>query len=491
MRHLLSVLAVLILGAAGAYHFYGDDLAALQRTQPGAASSAETRFETMGDLRVAVSVAPDPPRVGENRITVLVRNANDEPVSGALVRTVAEMPAMGAMPAMYAPAEFSETAPGRYEGRFELAMSGEWPLGLEVEAHGSGRAVARFDMATGRKGLRNTATAHGASADGDSAAAFFVDERRRQMIGVTTGEVARRRLVLDVRAVGAVTYDETRLHDVSLKFDGWIGRLHADYVGVPVRKGQPLFTVYGPALLAAQEEYLEVMRRGDGPGRAGLAEAARQRLALWDLAPSQIDALRARGRPEAQVAIMAPASGTVVQKNVVAGSAVTAGQTVLRIADLGRVWVEAHVYENELRFLREETPARVVIPALPATVIDAKVAYVYPFMEGASRTARVRLVLDNPDGLLRPDMYAEVHFALDVGERVVVPEQAVLHAGDTRVVFVDLGEGRLRAVRVRTGLRTRDWIEVLEGVAPGERVVTSGNFLIASESKLKSGLSQW
>jgi membrane fusion protein, copper/silver efflux system len=133
----------------------------------------------------------------------------------------------------------------------------------------------------------------------------------------------------------------------------------------------------------------------------------------------------------------------------------------------------------------------VTIPSLPGTRYEAKVSYVYPFMEGASRTARVRLVLDNAAGVLRPDMYAEVHLGIDAGERTVVPEQAVLHAGESRVVFVDLGAGRLQPRRIRTGLRTREWFEVLEGLAPGEQVVTSGNFLVASESKLRSGIAQW
>jgi Cu(I)/Ag(I) efflux system membrane fusion protein len=320
--------------------------------------------------------------------------------------------------------------------------------------------------------------------------AIMVDSRRRQLIGVETGEVAHQDLTRIIRAVGQVIYDETRLSDVSLRFNGWIGELKADYVGKHVKKGDVLFTVYGPELLAAQREYLEVLRSRSGQSNE-LIDAARKRLLLFDMTPSQIEELEERGEPVDYVPILAPRSGTVVEKNVVAGTANPAGTTLMRIADLSQVWVEAEVYEGEVPLVKQGMPAVVTLPYLPGKVFEVKVDYVYPYLEGMTRTGRIRLTLNNPDGVLKPDMYAEVKLKADLGRRVVVPEEAVLFAGESRIVFEDFGSGRLAPRRVRTGLRSEGYIEILDGLEPGDKVVTSGNFLIASETRLKTGLEQW
>jgi Cu(I)/Ag(I) efflux system membrane fusion protein len=345
-------------------------------------------------------------------------------------------------------------------------------------------------MATGRKGLR-CATCGGARSV-DAAGTVHVDAARRQLIGITTGRVKQRRFHYTIRAAGTVTYDETRLSDVALKFDGWIGKLYADYTGTSVTKGEPLFTVYSPDLLAAQEQYLETLKRSKAGGKSKhLLEAARRRLRLWDLAPAQITTLEKRGRALEYVPILAPASGVVIDKDIVAGTAFRAGQRLLRIADLSHVWVEAQVYDYELPLVEAGMKVKVILPELQDREFDGEVGFVYPYMEGDTRTARVRVGLNNADRFLRPDMYVHVHLKAGLGKRLVVPEQAVLYSGRSRVVFLDLGDGRLQPRKIKTGLRNRKWIEILEGVQEGDTVVTSGNFLIASESKLKAGLAQW
>ena len=181
----------------------------------------------------------------------------------------------------------------------------------------------------------------------------------------------------------------------------------------------------------------------------------------------------------------------MVAKNVVEGTAHKAGMTLLRIADLSQVWVEADVYEGELPLVAEGMPVTVTLPYLPGEQFEGQVDYIYPYLDDVSRTGRVRLSVANPEGRLKPNMYAEVKLKADLGQRVAVPEEAVIIAGELRVVFEDLGEGRLAPRKVQTGQRAGGYIEIIEGVEAGDRVVTSGNFLIASESRLKGGMEQW
>ena len=352
-----------------------------------------------------------------------------------------------------------------------------------------------FDLATGREGLQlasgatRTGGADDAMVEEAPPGTVTLDNRRRQLIGVKTAEAQAMTMTRTIRAEGRIAYDESRLADVSLKFDAWIGELHADYVGVAVAKGEPLFTVYGPELLATQQEYLELKRRGSASPT--LLSAARKRLALWDMSDGEIATLEKRGEPFDYVAMHAPISGTVVAKNVVEGTAHKAGMTLLRIADLSHVWVEADIYEGELPLVTPGMPVTVTLPYLPGEQFEGRVDYIYPYLDGASRTGRVRLTVANPEGHLKPEMYAEVKLQADLGRRVAVPEEAVIIAGELRVVFEDLGGGRLAPRKVQTGQRAGGFIEIIKGIEAGDRVVTSGNFLIASESRLKAGMEQW
>ncbi|WP_341580883.1 efflux RND transporter periplasmic adaptor subunit [Marinobacter metalliresistant] len=491
-------LLVGIAGILGLQWLSGED-ATTAAPAEGPPLSASYRS---GPFQLGIDIEPDTPRVGINDLTLALLDGSGERVSGAAIKAVAEMPAMGTMPAMQAPADMQEIEPGLYRGTFEPLMEGSWPLTLQISKEGVGSARANFDLATGRKGLQPasgvtalTQGAGGARTDGGDMAEeappgmVTLDNRRRQLIGVKTAEAQAMTMTRTIRAEGRIAYDETRLADVSLKFDAWIGELYADYVGVHVAKGEPLFTVYGPELLATQQEYLELKRRGSASRT--LVAAARKRLELWDMTAGEIANLEKRGEPFDYVAMHAPISGTVVAKNVVEGTAHKAGMTLLRIADLSQVWVEADIYEGELPLLTEGMPVTVTLPYLPGEAFEGRVDYVYPYLDGASRTGRVRLTVANPEGRLKPDMYAEVKLKADLGRRVAVPEAAVIIAGELRVVFEDLGEGRLAPRKVQTGQRAGGFIEIIEGIEAGDRVVTSGNFLIASESRLKAGMEQW
>ena len=192
-----------------------------------------------------------------------------------------------------------------------------------------------------------------------------------------------------------------------------------------------------------------------------------------------------------RVPILSPAAGHVIEKNVIAGAAVEPGTTLFRIAGLERVWVEAEVYESELALLAAGDAATVTLAYLPGRTFAGRIAFVYPWLDGATRTGRVRIELANPGLALKPEMYAEVAFERALGDRLAVPDEAILYAGDRRYVFLDLGEGRLRPQVVTPGQRAGEWVEILDGLAPGDVVVTSGNFLIAAEARLKLALDHW
>ena len=460
-------------------------------------------FES-GAFEVGVATVPNTPRVGENDLIVKIRLADGSPASNVEVSAYAEMPAMGAMQAMRAPADLLETTSGQFEGAVDLRMRGAWPLTVSIADAKHGSAELSFDLATDRVGLRiatggTPIAASGiqqiaaTSAGGKSRAeTITVDSRRRQLIGLETSAVTHHDLVKSIRAVGRVTYDERLLTKVSLKYDAWIGELNANYVGAPVTSGQQLFSIYSPELLAAQQEYLEARKRlARRASDDSLIIAARRRLKLWDLSDSEISALEGRGTPREYVPILSSVNGTVVAKYIDSGSAAKTGQTLLRIADLREVWIEAEIYEAELDLIRKGVSATINLPYLPDRTFSAVVDYVYPYLDKASRTGRIRLTLDNADGALKPDMYAEVMLIASIGHRLAVPENAVLFAGETRVVFVDLGGGQLKPVRIKTGQYAGGMIEVTEGLSLGDIIVTSGNFLIAAETKLKAGIDQW
>ena len=470
--------------------------------------SSETRAQSLssdlpfasGPFRFSAEVVPTEPTVGDNRLVIALQTQSGEPVSGATVLPVAEMPAMGAMPAMRSAADMEESEPGHYEGAFELPMTGAWPLRIQIAKEGVGSVEVGFDMATGRSGLR---LSHGAQSNSEQNAnstsmsqenppgTIIVDSRRRQTIGVKTVVAKEIPMVSIIRAVGKVAYDETQVSDVSLKYDAWIGELYADYVGVRVNKGDLLFTVFSPKLYSAQQEYLEAYHRAARGGSERLLAATQERLRLWDVNQTQINELQRSGEVLEYIPIFAPRSGTVVTKNIVDGTSQMAGKTLLRIANLSEVWVEVDVYEADLPLIQTGMEAEVTTPYQPEMRLTGVVNYIYPYLDPATRTGRVRMSFSNSDGALKPDMYAEASLQVALGTRLAIPDSAVIISGENRVVFEDLGDGRLAPRFIQAGRRSDGFVEVLAGLKPGARVVSSGTFLIASESKLKAGIAQW
>lgn len=315
-----------------------------------------------------------------------------------------------------------------------------------------------------------------------------------RQFGVTFGTADVRTLEDRVRTTGVVTFDETRIAQVTLKFGGFVERLRVNFTGQPVRRGQPLLDIYSPELVAAQEELLVAQRLertmdqssvpGVPVGASNLLAAATRRLRLWDISEEQIDQILASGEVQRTLTLHAPASGVVVEKNVVEGQAVQSGQTLYTIADLAEVWVEAELRETEAGRVREGTRATLEFPAFPGRPFTGRVEYVYPTLQAASRTIKARVAVANPEGRIKPGMYATVRFTTPSRSVLTVPTAAVVRTGERSVVFVDMGDGHLMPHEVETGSVGDEYVEVLSGLEPGQRVVTSAQFLLDSESNL-------
>ena len=325
-----------------------------------------------------------------------------------------------------------------------------------------------------------------------------IDPRRQQLIGVKTVAVTHEPMQQTVRTVGVVRYDETRQADINLRVEGWIRDLYADYTGQPIQKGQPLFTLYSPDLLATQQEYLLALKTRDQMQGSAISDArdradqlvasARQRLALWDLPAEQIRALDDKRQPLEVVTFRSPVTGFVIEKQAIKGLHIMPGQSLYRVADLSVVWVEADVYERELSTVRRGATALITIDAYPGERFSGRVIYVYPYVDEKSRTNKVRFEFANRGGRLKPGMYATVELRSTGGMAFIVPTNAVLDSGQEQVVFVAQGDGVFEPRNVKIGRRVGDSVEILEGLKEGEQVATGAAFFLDSESQLRASL---
>ena len=321
----------------------------------------------------------------------------------------------------------------------------------------------------------------------------------RQLIGVRSVPVTHATLEEEIRTVGTVGYDERGFTQVTLKISGWVRKVFVNSIGRPVRKGEPLFTVYSPDLLATQDEYLLAVKTQaqvaaspleDAKANAvALVASARERLRLWDVTDAQITALERRGKAQPVLTVYAPSTGIVMKREALPGKYVEPGMTLYEIVDLSTVWIFADIYESEVAATKVGQPATVTFAAYPEETFSGKVAYVYPTLNTETRTIKVRLELLNPELKLKPGMYGNVILQTNAVTTLVVPKEAVLDTGLRQLVFMDLGQGRYEPVSVKLGRRSQDDVEVLEGLKEGDRIVISANFLLDAESKLVSASS--
>ena len=335
--------------------------------------------------------------------------------------------------------------------------------------------------------------------EANSSGVVKVSPDRIQQLGVRSEPVEMRKLAQTVQSVGSVQADERRLFVVNTKFDGWIEILNVSATGQAVRRGEPLMDIYAPELVAAQQEYLLAnqsllnlsLATADVQNSARqLVEASLQRLRNWDISDDQIQRLLREGTITRTLTLRSPADGIVLEKMAVAGSRVMAGEPLYRIADLSSVWVVADVFEQDLGTLRPGHNATVTVDVNPGASVRGTVDFIYPTVTQETRTAKVRIVIANPTGRLKPGMYAKVAFETPVGAGTVlaVSDSAVLDSGNRQIVLVDLGQGRFQPRDVKLGTHVAGYYEVREGLKVGDTVVVGANFLIDAESNLRAAL---
>jgi Cu(I)/Ag(I) efflux system membrane fusion protein len=319
-----------------------------------------------------------------------------------------------------------------------------------------------------------------------------------QKLGVRTEKATSRPMVRTVRAVGTIQPSERGLHTISPRFEGWITRLYVNTTGERVERGQPLLEVYSPDLVTAQEEYraawtsLQAMSKASTEAQADmrlLAEGALKRLHNWQISQSDLAGLQQGKAAQQSMVLRSPADGVVLEKMAVAGMRFMPGETLFQIADLSSVWIVANVFEQDLGAIRPGQTAKVSLTAYPGRTFDGEVTFVYPTVKAETRTAQVRIELPNQHGLLKPDLYGTVN--IETGEAaatVSIPESAVLDSGKRQIALVELGSGLFEPREIRLGGRGDGYVEVLDGIGEGERVVVDGNFLIDAESNFKAAL---
>jgi len=329
----------------------------------------------------------------------------------------------------------------------------------------------------------------------------WIDPATIQNIGVTTSEVEKRDLTVSLRTNGIVTIAEDNEYRVNPKISGWIEKLYVNRTGDLVEKGDPLLEIYSPQLVAAQEEFLlalgnvELLRQSQiervKVSADNLLKSARRRLELWDISAAQIENLETTGIVKRTMIYNSPISGTVLHKNAVEGAAVKAGVDLFRIVDLTSVWVEAQIFEHEMPWLSLGGGVKIESPYDPSLSLTGKVDYIYPYMDAKTRTAKIRIIIQNPHLELRQEMYVDVIIdAQSSDNAVAVHKNAVIRSGVRDIVFVDLGDGRFMPREVKLGLETDRFYEVVDGLTSGTTVVTSAQFLLDSEAKLQEAIQR-
>jgi membrane fusion protein, copper/silver efflux system len=322
-----------------------------------------------------------------------------------------------------------------------------------------------------------------------------VTPERQQITGVRYGRVEYRDLEKAIRTVGRLEYDEKKISTVNPKIGGWIEELYVDYTGKMVRKGQPLLSIYSPELVSTQQELIlalkakEVLSKSPitdvAAGGESLLEAARKRLLLWDISPKQIEVLENSGEIKKTLVLYAPSDGFVLEKMAFKGMSIMPGTALFKIGDLSTIWLIADIYEYELPFIQVGQKAVITLISFPGESFEGTATYIYPALDPKTRTAKIRFDLPNSEFRLKPEMWANVELKIPLGRKLIVPEDAVMDSGTMQMVFVDRGQGHFESRHIQTGFKVEGYYEVVSGLKEGERVVTSANFLVDSESQLK------
>lgn len=324
-----------------------------------------------------------------------------------------------------------------------------------------------------------------------------VDPQRIQLFGIQTTKISVKDLTRKIRTYGFVDVAETHISHIQTKFTGWIEELYVDFTGKPVEKGQPLFKVYSQELYSTQEEYLLALKdlKRQFTGRfanelkkasESLLYSAKKRLELWDITPQEIDELETRDRATKTLTFFSPISGIVLNKKAFVGMNVEPGLTIYTIADLSHIWILADIYENDIQFIKLGQQASLKVTSLPDKIFKGTVTFIDYVVNTSTRSTRVRFEFDNSGYLLKPGMYATVEIDLNLGKQLALPEEALIDTGTRKIVFVEKEKGLYEPREVQLGYKADHYYEIISGLKTGESVVTSSQFLLDSESRIKS-----
>ena len=308
----------------------------------------------------------------------------------------------------------------------------------------------------------------------------------QERMGMTFGKVEKRSLAREVRTSARVVADETRLHHVMVKTEGWVGQLFVSVTGQAVKEHETVLTLYSPELVSAQEEYLIAFKTKDVPGSESLLQASRRRLELWDIPADEIERLEKTGKVEKYLPVITHVGGVVLEKMVFAGHKAMPNESLLTIADLSVVWADADLYESDLPYVKVGMPMEFVTGDQKFT---GKVTFISPTLDPVTRTAKARLEIPNPEMLLKPEMYGTAKLSDELGERLAIPETAIMRTAEHTYAFKAGEENKLIPVHITIGARSDGWVEVIDGLSEGDQVVTSANFLVDSESSIKAALA--
>jgi RND family efflux transporter MFP subunit len=322
-----------------------------------------------------------------------------------------------------------------------------------------------------------------------------------QKMGVRTADVQRRQLTRSIRTVGLIDYDETKVFNVNTKVEGWVEKLYVDYTGKFVEKEEPLIDIYSPELVNTQEEYLLALQSRENlksskfpeviKGIEDLLSSTRKRLKLWDITDEQILDLEKAKEVKKTMTIYSPVKGIVLEKNIFKGGYIVPQTPIYKIADISDVWVYADIYEYELQWIKVGQTANMTLSYYPGKVFTGIITFMSPYLEKNTRTIKVRLEFENPSLLLKPDMYADMEIKSDIVKGgIAIPTEAVIHSGERNIVIVDIGEGMFEPRNIELGAEADGYYQVLNGLKEGEKVVTSSQFLIDSESRIKEAINK-
>jgi membrane fusion protein, copper/silver efflux system len=435
----------------------------------------------------SITLDPKVPETGANHMDIQVTDGSGAAIKESKIALVISMPAMATMPRMEAKPVIESKEQGRFHVTYDISMQGTWEIALQVDSDGKKKEFS-YSITTGIPGINSKNAAASSGSAGDSNV-LPIGPDRLQKTGVRFAAAQLRHLQKTVRAVGVIEPDNTTKSDITLRYAGYVEKQFIGRMGDQVKAGAALFSVYSPELVTAQSEFLLAH---DNPGAANVLHgAARDRLRNFGLSDQDISRIIAAGAPQKNITIRAPISGTVLAINVSEGSSFGQGQLLYTIGDLSKNYIVARIFQRDIGGITAGMPVTIHAPDGDISSFPGTVDLIYPNVSEGEGTANVRVLASQHIPALRPGNYVDLRFPVDYGERLAVPTEAVLFSGKHQYVFIDRGGGNLEPREVVSGRSADGWSEIKLGISVGDRVVSSGAFLISSEARLRSALPKW